>query len=319
MTKQCTFRILMLAIFVTASLSSLALGQGLPHVIIQSPPTVGALPLIWVQETGLLSDQIELEVRISPDHQRGLALMAQNEIEFLVTGVNVGAKAYNKGIDLQMVNTNIWGIDYLLTGGFEAKEWSDLEGKSLSLPLQGGPLDFLARYFLLNNGADISRVDFVYQPSNNGARTFQLEKVDAIILPEPLVTITLSNSQHAVLAFDLQVEWAKLHSGEDRIPFVGLFVQGDFARNNHALVVLLKEYYQRGVDWVKANPEEASALAEKYFSQPAAAVQESFSRINLNIYSDDVTRDLIDLYCGEIMELYPEMIGGTLPDADFYF
>src|SRR5690554_1856750 len=138
-----------------------ALGSALPKVTIQSPATVGALPLIWIKESGFLDDQVDLDILVSPDHQRGLALIAQNEIELLVTGVNVGAKAYNKGIDLRLVNVNIWGIDYLLTGGFEACTWSDLEGKTLSLPLQGGPLDFLARYFLLENGADESKVKIV--------------------------------------------------------------------------------------------------------------------------------------------------------------
>ena len=295
-----------------------ALGSALPKVTIQSPATVGALPLIWIKESGFLDDQVDLDILVSPDHQRGLALIAQNEIELLVTGVNVGAKAYNKGIDLRLVNVNIWGIDYLLTGGFEARTWSDLEGKTLSLPLQGGPLDFLARYFLLENGADESKVKIVYQASNNGARSFQLGSVDATILPEPLVTITLKNYADAVLSFDLQAEWAKLHDGDDRIPFVGLFVRGDFATQNSDLIAALEEGYRQGLEWVKANPTEAAVLAGEYFGQPPAIVQESFGRINLNLYPENETKMLIERYFTEIMRFYPEMIGGQLPDADFY-
>lgn len=295
-----------------------ALGSALPKVTIQSPATVGALPLIWIKESGFLDDQVDLDILVSPDHQRGLALIAQNEIELLVTGVNVGAKAYNKGIDLRLVNVNIWGIDYLLTGGFEARTWSDLEGKTLSLPLQGGPLDFLARYFLLENGADESKVKIVYQASNNGARSFQLGSVDAIILPEPLVTITLKNYADAVLSFDLQAEWAKLHDGDDRIPFVGLFVRGDFATQNSDLIAALEEGYRQGLEWVKANPTEAAVLAGEYFGQPPAIVQESFGRINLNLYPENETKMLMERYFTEIMRFYPEMIGGQLPDADFY-
>ena len=294
-----------------------ALGSALPKVTIQSPATVGALPLIWIKESGFLDDQVDLDILVSPDHQRGLALIAQNEIELLVTGVNVGAKAYNKGIDLRLVNVNIWGIDYLLTGGFEARTWSDLEGKTLSLPLQGGPLDFLARYFLLENGADESKVKIVYQASNNGARSFQLGSVDAIILPEPLVTITLKNYADAVLSFDLQAEWAKLHDGDDRIPFVGLFVRGDFATQNSDLIAALEEGYRQGLEWVKANPTEAAVLAGEYFGQPPAIVQVIW-RINLNLYPENETKMLIERYFTEIMRFYPEMIGGQLPDADFY-
>lgn len=298
-------------------LSAITMGAEVEKVVIQSPPTVGALPLLWMKASGVLTDQVEFEFVISDDHQRGLALISQKEIDMLITGVNVGVNAYNKGINLRLVNTNIWGIDYLLTN-FPVEQWKDLEGKSLSVPLQGGPLDFLARYFLLNNGADPEKVQFVILPSNNGARTFQLGKLDAIILPEPMVTITLQNYADAVLAFDLQAEWAKLHDGDDRIPFVGLFVRGDFADKHHKLVETINQYYQEGINWVKENPADAAALASEYFGQPAAIVQQSLARINLNLYPDDQAK-LIETYCQEVLQLYPEMIGGKLPDAQFYF
>lgn len=276
---------------------------------------MGALPLLWLKDQG----KMELDIVISPDHQRGLALISKNEIDLLVTGVNVGAKAYNKGIDLTLLNTNIWGIDYLLTNGFQADSWSDLVGKTLSLPLMGGPVDFLVRYFLQENGVDPAQVEFVYLPSNNGARSFQLGQLDAIVLPEPMVSITLLNYDQAVLSLDLQAEWAKLHEGDDRIPFVGLFARGDFARENPTLMNTLNAFYQEGVEWVKNNPAEAALLAERYFNQPAAVAEASFQRVNLNLYSDAEVRDLINRYFSAILEMYPEMIGGKLPDEDFYF
>ena len=309
----------MLTILVVFTSTNLAVGAELAKIVVQTPPTVGALPLIWIKEQGMLAEQAELEIRVSPDHQRGLALIAQKDIEMLVTGVNVGVKAYNRGIDLRLVNTNIWGIDYLLTNGFEAGSWSDLRGKTLSLPLLGGPVDFLVRYFLLENGVDPSEVDFVYTPSNNGARSFQLGQVDAIVLPEPMVTITLNNYEQAVLSLDLQEEWAKLYDGDNRIPFVGLFVRGDFAQDNLQLIETLKSLYVQGVEWVKANPKEAASYAEKYFNQPAAVVEASFARVNLNLYPKDEEQDLLGRYFDAIRGIYPEMIGGQFPDEEFYF
>ncbi len=313
------FKAVLLTVFAILVSSIVTMGAEMERLTIQSPPSVGALPLIWMKESGAVSDRVALDIRISSDHQRGIALIAQKDIEMLVTGVNVGAKAYNKGIDLRLLNTNIWGIDYLLTGGFKAESWQELQGRTLSLPLKGGPLDFLARYFLIKNGVDPEKIDYVYMASNNGVRTFQLGRVDAIILPEPLVTLTLNNCEQAILSFDLQEEWAKIHDGEDRIPFVGLFVRGDYAEENPELVAVLNSYYQTGIDWVKTHPDEAASLASDYFGQPAHIIQESFGRINLNTYSDWEARGLIELYFGEIMGLYPEMIGGKLPDEEFYF
>ena len=40
--------------------SSLTVGTEVDTIIIQTPPTVGALPLIWMKEQGVLADKVEL-------------------------------------------------------------------------------------------------------------------------------------------------------------------------------------------------------------------------------------------------------------------
>ncbi|MFW5971886.1 MAG: ABC transporter substrate-binding protein [Bacillota bacterium] len=288
-------------------------------IVIQSPPTVGALPILWMIDTGVLSDQANIDINISGNHQQAIALITKNDIDMMVTGVNVGAKVFNRGIDVRLVNTNIWAIDYLLTQGFKADSWDDLKGRTLSLPLQGGPLDFLARYFLIENGVDPEQVDLVYRPLNAGAKAFQLRDIDSVILPEPLVTTSLKQTPDAHLSLDLQKEWAKLHNGEDRIPYVGLFASGNLINENREFVEEFNEYYKEGVRWVHENPEAAAGLASEYFNMPAGVIQASFDRINLNVYPEGEAYQLIDLYFNEIMKMYPEMIGGKLPNELFYF
>lgn len=292
-----------------------AAAAGRQQVKVQTPAVFSALPLFWMDDQGLLD--VDLDIQISPDHLRGIALIAQNDIDLLVTGVSVGAKAYNKGIGLQLVNTNVWGIDYLLAN-FPVNSWADLRGKTLSVPLQGGPVDFLARCFLVGHGVDPNDVTFVYRASNNAAVAFQLGQIDAVILPEPLVTVTLRNCQEAEIAFDLQDEWAKLNDGEYRIPYVGLFAGASFANEHPELVKRINQLYQEGIDWIKANPGEAAGIAEKYLGQQAAVVEEALERVDLNLYPDDAGL-LIKQYFEAILGLYPEMIGGRLPDAEFYF
>jgi len=306
---------LMLVMLVAFSAGLLAAAK----ITIQTPSTVGAIPLLWLKEEGKLGEEFELEIIISPDHNRAITLISNNEIDMMVTGVNVGAKVFNKGIDIKMLNTNIWAIDYLLTNGFKAAGWEDLKGKTLSLPLKGGPLDFLVRYLMIENGVEPEEVELVYLPLANGAKTFQLGNLDAIVLPEPLVTITLAKSEDTYLSFDLQQEWARLHNGEDRLPFVGLFASGQFIRNNQELVEEIKTLYQEGVQWVHQNPEKAAQLASTYFNMPANIIKASFKRVNLNCYPGGEAFRLIESYFGEILKMYPEMIGGQLPNEQFYF
>ena len=288
-------------------------------VIIQAPPVPATLPLLRMQDMGELENFMDIEVNVSADHQRAISLIAKNEIDFMVTGVNVGAKIYNKGINVKLVNVNTWAIDYLLTNGFKADSWTDLKDKTLSLPLKGGPLDFLARYLLKENGLSTDDVNIVYRPLPNGAKYFMQGQVDSIILPEPLVSVNLAKNKNANLSLDIQKEWGKLHNGDGRIPYVGLFVSNQFLKEYSGLADILAGKYIEGVRYYNNNPEEAIKDASKYFNIPQPIMKQAWQRVNVNIYPDNESRELVNTYFNHILDMYPEMIGGNLPDEEFYY
>lgn len=310
---------LVLSLLIVFVMTTAVNAEGIKKIRVQTPTTVGALPVLWMAEEGVLGEDIEIDVKISADHNRAISLIAKNEIDMMLTGVNVGAKVFNKGINIKLLNANIWAIDYVLTNGFEADTWEDLQGKTLSLPLLGGPLDFLVRYFLDKEGIASEEINLVYKPLQNGARTFMMGKLDAILLPEPLVTKILSNNDKASLSINIQDEWAKHHNGDGRIPFVGLFVSNNFLEENQQLTDSFNDYYKIGVNWVNNNPEEAAELAAKYYGMPAQLILKSFNRVKLDCYPVLEENKLIERYFRDIMTLYPEMIGGKLPDESFYF
>jgi NitT/TauT family transport system substrate-binding protein len=310
----------LLTLILLVSIMALAvLPAAAREINIQTPTVPAALPFLWMQEEAELPEAVDLNINLSSDHQRGISLLAQNDIDFLVTGSNLGANAYNRGINIKMLNVNTWAIDYLLTDGFKAESWEDLKGKDLALPLQGGPLDFLARYLASENGLDPETdLNLVYRALPGAAQLFMAGELDAIILPEPLATVSLANRESAELSMDIQKEWAKIH-GDERIPFVALFVNGNFAEENPQFTNIINGYYKQGVEWVNNNPEAAAQLASKHFEMPAPVLKKSYSRVNLNIYSEAESRELTELYFGEILEMYPDLLGGSLPDEEFYY
>jgi len=285
---------------------------------IQSPAIISAIPLFWIQERGYLDEEVDLKIIISPDHQRALSLIGKDEIQMVITGTNVGALAFNKGMDIHLLNVNIWGIDYLLTYGFKANDWEDLKGKTLCLPLKGGPLDFLIRYLVQKAGIDIEEINLIYRPLPQGAKYFQTGRLDAIVLPEPLVTVTLRNTPRAFLSMDIQKEWARYHQGDTRIPFVGLFVSSVFAQEYPQLMENFKLLYLQGVRWANQNQKEAAELAEKYLKIPSPVFQEAFKRTHFECIFSQEAKKRVEEYFSQILKTYPELIGGRLPDAKFY-
>jgi len=310
------FLVISLLLLITLTISASAVQA--VEIDVQAPTVPAALPFLWMQEEGKLPQAVDLNINLSSDHQRGMSLISQNEIQFLITGSNVAANAYNRGIDIKMLNVNTWAIDYLLTNGFKAESWEDLKGKSLAIPLQGGPLDFLARYLMEENGVNPKEVKIVYRALPGAAQYFMAGNLDAIILPEPLVTVTMAKAQNAVLSLDIQKEWAGVH-GDERIPFVGLFVNGEFSEEYPQFTEILNGLYKQGVSWVNENPDQAAALAAENFNMPAPILKKSMQRVNLNIYPEEESRELVELYFSEILEIYPEMLGGSMIDEEFYY
>ena len=312
--KRLLTAILIFTFIFTAVLPAAAL-----EVKVQTPNVPAALPFFWMQEEAELPAAIDLSINLSPNHQRGISLLGQNNIDLLITGSNVGANAYNRGLNIKMLNVNTWGIDYLLTNDFKADNWQDLMGKDLALPLQGGPLDFLARYLASENGLDPEEdLNLVYRSLPGSAQLFMSGELDAIILPEPLATVSLNKGENAELSMDIQQEWANIH-GDDRIPFIALFASGDFTEEYPQFTDIINGYYKQGVEWVNNNPEAAAELASRHFNMPAPILKQSFTRVNLNIYSDTESRELIGLYFSEMLDMYPELLGGSLPDEEFYY
>src|SRR5690554_6392804 len=71
--------------------------QDIIELNIQVPPVVSALPILWILENNMLYFDVDVSVGSSLDHQRNLSLLAQEEVDMIITGVNVGARAFNRG------------------------------------------------------------------------------------------------------------------------------------------------------------------------------------------------------------------------------
>jgi len=261
---------------------------------------------------------VDFRISLSGDHQRALSLLAKDEIELLITGTNLGALAYNKGVEISLLNVNVWGIDYVLTYGFQADDWASLRGRTLCLPLKGGPLDFVVRYLIQKAGVGSDDITLIYRPLVQGAKYFQTGSLDAIVLPEPLVTLSLRKAPRVFLSIDVQKEWAKYHRGDGRIPFVGLFVSSGFAEKYPELIREFEDVYARGVWWVNENPGEAAEIAEKYLRIPSDIFLEALDRTNFRCISSQECREKVEEYFNDILEVCPQLVGGRLPDAEFY-
>jgi len=287
-------------------------------VRVLSPSIFSVVPFYWIKENNILPE-VQLDIQLSPDHQRSLALMNTGQGEFWLTGLNVGAKGYVKGVDVRLVNVNAWCLDYVVTNFSGVSAWRQLLDKRIALPLQGGPLDFLVRYMIEKENLPLERFQFVYAPTPQAVQFLNLGQIDAAVLPEPAVSQLLAASPKAHLAIDIQEEWAKWHAGNRHIPYVGLFVHGKWAENHRETALAVAKAYAEGVAWMAAHPEEAIALTARVLDLPPAVAASALARAKLEVFDKDYTQAVVHEHLQEMQEFNAELTGGALPDAAFYW
>lgn len=298
-------------------METMVFAAGSTTVRILSPANFSVLPFYWMQKVGEPAG-VQLEIVLSPDHMRSLSLLSTGHGEYLITGLNVGAKAYNKGVAIQLENVNAWTLDYVVANNAKVQSWRDLIGKKVALPLQGGPLDFLVQYLVKRERIAADQIQFVYAPVPQAVQLFNLGQIDAVVLPEPSVTQLLTNNTKANLAIDVQKEWGKWHGGEDIIPYVGLFVNQTWAQKNNELATSIAAAYIKGVAWLNANPKQAAQLGSEVLGLPESVVAEALQRVRLDVPSRAITKRVVDEHLREMLEFSPELVGDKVPDAGFY-
>lgn len=292
-------------------------GSAATTVRIMSAPVFSVLPFYWMQETGAVPG-VDLQINLSPDHPRNLNLVATGQGEYLITGLNVGAKGYVKGLPIELVNVNTWAVDYVVARDSKIKSWADLVGKRVNLPLQGGPVDFLAQFLIEKEGLQSNRFQFVYAAPPQAMQLFSLGQLDAVVLPEPQVSQLLASDPQAKIVIDIQKDWAKWHKGDDSVPYVGLFVRGPWATQNPTLANQIAQAYAKGVKWMNDNPQAAAKMGAKVLDMPETVVAQALKRTRLAIYDSARTKALTNEHLEEMLQFSPDLVGGKVPDAGFY-
>jgi len=117
---------------------------------------------------------------------------------------------------------------------------------------------------------------------------------------------------------DIQDEWVKA-GGKENYPMTVLVVTADFAQKHPQDLRTLLDAYRNSLDWVKAHPTEAGALAQKYdLGLPPPVVAHSIPKGAYVYLSAQEARPSLEALYQAFLDFAPPSIGGKLPNADFY-
>ncbi|PIE53846.1 MAG: hypothetical protein CSA35_09045 [Dethiosulfovibrio peptidovorans] len=296
-----------------SSANSVTLKVGVP----KAPP---ALPFLYMIENDSLDGHAKIELELWDSAEMLIAMVQDRHHHLFAFPMTVISKLYNKGLDIQLLNVNTWGVSYLLTSDPDLKNWTDLKGQTIYVNLQSSPPDALTQYFLdaasMKPGKDVI---LIYASIPEVGAMAASGKARYAVLLEPMATKALMNNPKLRVAFDFEKEWQKVNGGNDRTPTAGIGATGVFLTDHPELIEPFQEAYREGVEWTRSHPQEIGALAEKYLGLNAELVSRAIPTMGLQFKTALEARDEVNAFYKLLMEFNPKMIGGTIPDKGMFY
>jgi len=280
---------------------------------------VGTEPL-----TASVASQTQVHIARTVDMLRAQAIAPG--MHFAAMPTHVAANLYNRGVDLRLINVAIWGNLFIVgVDGIPVRSMADLKGRRIVVPSRGDTPDLVFRFLAAGKGLDIARdlqIEYVPSPME-AAGLLASGRAELAVLSEPAVTSALTSAlqqgRRLARLIELHKVWGEVTGSPARIPLAGIVALPAIVDRND-LIWAFSEAYDQASIWAAANPNEMGTLVSRGIEgvqAPAAVSALQFSEFRV-VPARDVRQE-IERYFTTLQQLSPDIIGGRLPDARFYW
>lgn len=300
----------------------------LEKLAIQAPAGVSiTAPLYKLIEDNMMNDvaeETEFLTWNTPDEMRSRISSGQVDVSAVPT--YVGANLYNKDVKIQLINTLIWGILYMVGPDGEELSWDSLKGNTIHVPFKGDMPDLVFQYLLDKNGID-SEKDIKIEYTSTPQEVVQLlaaGKAKYAILPEHTASLAVGKAKKegVVLqkSISLQEEWANATGKSPRIPQAGIVVSTKLIQEHPEVVEELQTNIEKSIQFLTDEPESAGQLIATYQEglEPAF-IEKLLPSLNIEFVTAQDAKEELEFFFTELASLSPDIIGGKLPDEGFYY
>ena len=182
----------------------------------KAPP---ALPILRMIDSNALGDNTKIEFTVWDSPEQLIAMIQGKEQDMFAFPLTVIGKLYNKGMPLTLTNVNTWGVTYFLTSDPDYKDWKDLKGKTVYVPLKSSPPDALTQYFIGKAGLVPGKdVELIYVSTPEVTQLLASGKAVYGTQIEPQVTACLMQNKNVRIATSFENEWKKVTDDGSIVP-----------------------------------------------------------------------------------------------------
>lgn len=247
--------------------------------------------------------------------------LTQKTADMAVMPTNIAAKLYNNNIPLKLVSTNVFGVLYIVSS-VDMTSLKDLEGKSIYCIGQGGTPDVVLKNILTEADVDLAKITFEFRADPSEIiKKFVLGEIDYALLAEPAVTNciakTASTNHPVSVKFDLQELWNTYH-GAAGYPQAGIVATDDALNNKAAVVKAVMKAVKENTVWLAANLTDANTALKSAGSAVSIPNVATMEKCNIRYVGGTESQASLETYLTIMKSFNSVLIGGKLPDANFY-
>lgn len=298
----------------------------------QGPTGMGMAKLI--HDNGGVSGNEKYQFVKFEDAQKATAAILEGSIDVACLPTNNASIVYNtKDAAVKVLALNCLNSLFVLAkSGTEISDFEDLEGKTVYTISNGTPKAIL-NYLLQEKGVNATvkteaeingDVKTLAQPSDL-ASALIAGAVDIALVPEPVATaaplkIASMNKDYSYsVAVDIADVWNEI--SESPIAMGCIVGKSDFVENHKGAIDTFLAEYKASVEYVAAvenRDNAANYIVDAAVLDAAPPAKKSLGNLGNSIaYKDgeDMKKILIDFYSS----ISNSLIGGKLPDEDFYY
>ena len=303
----------LLILFILLSLSVFA-----ETIKVVTPDGLPALSLVNMMDTKKI-DNIQLNYKVEKMSDALIVDMLKREGDIAIVPSNFSAQLYNKKLGYKILGTIGWGSFYVVSRD-NINSLEELKGKEVYTFGKGLTPDLIFQSILEKKGINKNSIKINYLSSGNEVASLYLgNKVDTIVIPEPMLSKVLSKSPTSTIVANLNDEWKNITNSDLGYPQSTLVIKEEIYETNPKFV---KEFINKLTESIsklyKNSGETVENVKRNSLSIDTSVLDKVLTRANIFYTPIIDCKEEYNNYF-KILELTnKKVIGGKLPDEEIF-
>ncbi len=296
-------------------------GEGPVDVKVMSmtgPTSIGLMDVMERAEKGETADAYTFDIVGTADEVT--TKVVSGDVDIALVPANVASILWNKTEGaVSAIDINTLSVLNLVTADPEITSFDSIAGKTVYLTGKGTTPEYVTRYLIDEKKLEGVNLEFKSEATEVAA-TLAGDPSAIAILPQPFATAAMAKSPDLKLVANLGDVWKEVAPAGSELVTGVTIVRNEFAEAHPEAVTRFVEEQTASVQAVLADPAAfAQMVVDKGIIQNAQVAEKAIGQCSLVCISGSDMKSALEGYLEVLDGFDPASVGGSVPDASFYY